>query len=137
MNWIAAEANWRLIVDPTAASKYDVIESAVFISAERRGARPGTWADDLYTCNDFMTVMMTAADQHEGANAQRDEAENPDYFDGANAAHSAPVVDEIDLSEFAVELEAVVRGASDSGVWRLTLRLEISEERKHSGNGTF
>ena len=46
MNWTAAEANWLLIMDPTAASKHDVIESAVFISAERRGARPGTWADD-------------------------------------------------------------------------------------------
>ena len=58
-----------------------------------------------------MAVMMTAADQHEEANAQRDEAENPD-FDGANAANSVPVVGKFDLSEFAVELEAVVGGAS-------------------------
>ena len=116
MNWIAAEANWRLIMDPTAASKYDVIEAAAFISAERRGARPGTWADDDYTGIGFMTVMMPAADQHEEANAQRDEAENPGYYDGANAAHLVPVADGFDLSEFAVELEAVVGGASDSGV---------------------
>ena len=114
MNWIAAEANWRLVMDPTAASKYDVIEAAAVISAGRRGARPGTLADDEYTGIDFMTVMMTAADQHEGSNAQRDEAENPDYFDGANAANSVPVVGEFDLSEFAVELEAVVGGGSDS-----------------------
>ena len=59
----------------------------------------------------FMTVMMTAADQHEEANAQRDEAENP-KFDGANAANSVSVVGEFDLSEFAVELEAVLGGAS-------------------------
>ena len=32
MNWSAAEANWLLIMDPTAASKYDAIESAVFKS---------------------------------------------------------------------------------------------------------
>ena len=70
MNWIAAEANWRLIMDPTAASKYGVIESAVFISAERRGARPRSWADDEHTGIDFMTLMMTAVDQHEEANAQ-------------------------------------------------------------------
>jgi hypothetical protein len=76
-------------MDPTAASKYDVIESAVFISADKRGARPGAWADDEYTGIDFMTVMMTAADQHAEANAQRDEAENPD-FKGANAANSPP-----------------------------------------------
>ena len=113
MNWIAAEANWRLTMDPTAASKYGVIESAVFISAERRGARPRSWADDEHTGIDFMTLMMTAVDQHEEANAQRDEAENPD-FDGANAANSAPVVGEFDLSEFGVELEAVVGGASGS-----------------------
>ena len=100
-------------MDPTAASKYDVVESAVFISAERRGACPGTWADDEYTGIGFVTVMVTAADQHEEANAQRDEAENPD-FDGANAANSAPVVGEFDLSEFGVELEAVVGGASGS-----------------------
>ena len=111
MNWNAAEANWLLIMDPTAASKYDVIESAVFISADKRGARPGAWADDEYTGIDFMTVTMTAADQHEEANAQRDEAENPDF----NGADSVPEVDEFDLSEFAVELEeAVVGGASDS-----------------------
>ena len=97
-------------MDPTAASKYGVIESAVFISAERRGARPGTWADDEYTGIDFMTLMMTAVDQHEEANAQRDEAENPDY----NDADSVPEVDEFDLTEFAVELEAVVKGASGS-----------------------
>ena len=54
--------------------------------------------------------MMTAADQHEEANAQRDEAENPDL----NGANSVPDVGECDLSEFAVELEAVVGGASDS-----------------------
>jgi len=58
-----------------------------------------------------MTVMVTAADQHEEANAQRDEAENPDF----NGANSVPDVDEFDLSEFAVELEAVAGGgASDS-----------------------
>ena len=101
-------------MDPTAASSNcDGIKSAVFISAERRGARPGNRADGEYTGIGFMTVMMTAADQHEEANAQRDEAENPE-FDGANAANSVPVVGEFDLSEFAVELEAVVGGASDS-----------------------
>ena len=46
--------------------------------------------------------------------------QNGEYFHGANsnAAHSVPVVDEFDLSEFAVELEAVVgaASASDSGV---------------------
>ena len=58
-----------------------------------------------------MTVTMTAADQHEEANAQRDEAENPDF----NGADSVPEVDEFDLIEFAVELHAVAGGASDSG----------------------
>ena len=46
MNWTAAEANWLLVMDPTAASKYDLIESAVFITADKRGARPGAWTDD-------------------------------------------------------------------------------------------
>ena len=72
--------------------------------------RPGSWADDEYTGIDFMTVTMTAAD-HEEANVQRDEAENPDF----NGADSVPEVDEFDLTEFAVELEeAVAGGASDS-----------------------
>ena len=111
MNWTTAEANWLLVMDPTAASKYDVIESAVFITDDKRGARPGSWADDEYTGIDFMTVTMTAADQHEEANAQRDGAENPDF----NGADSVPEVDEFDLTEFAVELEeAVAGGASDS-----------------------
>ena len=57
-----------------------------------------------------MTVTMPAADQHEEANAQRDEAENPDF----NGADSVPEVGEFDLAEFAVELEAVVGGASGS-----------------------
>ena len=57
---------------------------------------------------------MIAADQHEEeANAQRDEAENPDVG-GANAANSVPVVGEFDLSAFAVELEEVAGGASGS-----------------------
>ena len=97
-------------MDPTAASKYDVIESAVFITADKRGARPGGWADDEYTGIGFMTVTMTAADQHEEANAQRDEAANSDF----NGADSVPEVDEFDLTEFAVELEEVVGGASGS-----------------------
>ena len=92
MNWTAAEANWLLIMDATAASKYDVIESAMPISADKRGARPGAWADDEYTGIDFMTVMvmMTAADQHDEASAQRDEAENPNL----NGANSVPEVGE-------------------------------------------
>ena len=62
MNWIAAGANWRLIMDPTAASKYGMIESAVFISAERRGARPGTWADGEYTGIGFIMTVMSVGD---------------------------------------------------------------------------
>ena len=92
---------FALIMDPTAPSKYDVIESAVFISADKRGARPGAWADDEYTGIDFMTVTMTAADQHEEANAQRDQVENPDF----NGADSVP--------------EEVVGGASGSGAEHL------------------
>ena len=62
-------------MDPTASRKCEVIEVAAFISAERRGARPATWADDRYTGVGFVTVIMTAADQHEEANAEREEAE--------------------------------------------------------------
>ena len=80
---------------------------------QKRGARPGAWAEDEYTGIGFMAVSMTAADQHEEANAQRDEAENPDYPD-FNGADSVPEVDEFDLAEFAVELEAVAEGASGS-----------------------
>ena len=61
-----------------------------------------------------MTVSMTAADQHEEANAQRDEAENPDFSGDFNGTDSVPEMDEFDLAEFAVELEAVAEGASGS-----------------------
>jgi len=112
MNWTAAEANWLLIMDPTAASNYDIVEAAVFITADKRGARPGPWAEDEYVGIDFMTVTMTAADQHEEANEQRDEEENPDF----NRASSVPEVDEFDLTQFADELRQFVQEqeASDS-----------------------
>jgi len=70
----------------------------------------GPWADDEYVGIDFMTVTMTAADQHEEANEQRDEEENPDF----NRASSVPEVDEFDLTQFADELREFVQGASDS-----------------------
>ena len=48
LNWSAAEANWRLVMEPLAATNYEIIEAACFVG-EHRGGRPGPWADDVYT----------------------------------------------------------------------------------------
>ena len=47
LNWITAEANWRLLVEPSAAMDYEAAEAACFVQ-EHRGGRPGEWANDIY-----------------------------------------------------------------------------------------
>ena len=48
LKWTAAEANWRLLMEPVAATNYEIIEAACFVG-EHRGGRPGPWSGDVYT----------------------------------------------------------------------------------------
>ena len=47
LNWIAAEANWRLLMEPSAAMNYEIADAACFVQ-EHRGGRPGEWANGIY-----------------------------------------------------------------------------------------
>ena len=68
LNWSAAEANWRLVMDPLAATNYEIVEAACFVG-EHRGGRPGPWAEDVYTGVPWADVCMTARDQQDAAEA--------------------------------------------------------------------
>ena len=48
--WIAAEANnnWRLLMEPSAATDYEIAKAACVVG-EHRGGRPRPWSDDAYT----------------------------------------------------------------------------------------
>ena len=48
LNWIAAEANWRFLMEPSAAMDYGIIDAACFVQAHR-GGRPGEWVSGIYT----------------------------------------------------------------------------------------
>ena len=61
LNWIAAEANWRLLMEPSAAMNYEISEAACFVQ-EHRGGRPSEWANDIYTGVSWAGVYMTARD---------------------------------------------------------------------------
>ena len=110
LNWSAAEANWRLVMDPLAATNYEIVEAACFIS-EHRGGRPGDWASDVYTGVSWVDVCMTARDQQEAAEDEEGDVGDDDFE--TNTPHDvAPEQrDEsayLDLSELAVELDFVV-----------------------------
>ena len=110
LNWSAAEANWRLVMDPLAATNYETVEAACFVS-EHRGGRPGAWADDVYTGVSWADVCMTARDQQDAAEEEEDDVGDDDFEintppvdapeQGAESAY-------LDLSELAVELGFVV-----------------------------
>ena len=67
LNWCAVEANWRLALDSSSARDVSIVEHAAFAS-EKRGERPGTWADDKYTGLSFDQVCMQAMDAREERN---------------------------------------------------------------------
>ena len=77
LNWTAAEANWRLLMEPIAATNYEIIEAACFVG-EHRGGRPGPWADDVYTGVSWADVCMTARDQQDAAEEERDDVGDDD-----------------------------------------------------------
>jgi len=111
LNWSAAEANWRLVMDPLAATNYEIVESACFVG-EHRGGRPGAWADDVYTGVSWADVCMTARDQQDAAEADREDLCDDDLEVNTQARDDpADAGDEsayLDLSELAIELDFVV-----------------------------
>ena len=113
LNWSAAEANWRLVMDPLAATNYRIVEAACFVG-EHRGGRPGPWAEDVYTGVPWADVCMTARDQQDAAEAEREDLGDDDLEVNTHAPDEPPpdASDEsafLDLSEFAVELHSVVQ----------------------------
>ena len=112
MNWTAAEANWRLLMDPTAAMKYDIVEAAAFMSKDRTG-RPPEWANDDYTGLDFMSVCMTAAEQQEEADVAEQQRRDADAQ--AHAPSSVPdsVPESFDLNDIVSRLNDIVANQPD------------------------
>ena len=106
LKWSAAEANWRLVMGPLAATDYEIVGAACFVS-EHRGGRPGAWAGDVYTGVSWADVCMTARDQKDSAEEEQDDVGDdklemntpPDDApeQGAESAY-------LDLGELAVEL---------------------------------
>ena len=64
-------------MDPLAATNYEVIEAACFVS-EHRGGRPGPWADDMYTGVSWADVCMAARDQQGAAEEEREDNADAD-----------------------------------------------------------
>ena len=109
LNWSAAEANWRLVMEPLAAANYDIIEAACFVS-EHRGGRPGPWADDCYTGVSWTDVCMTARDQQDAAEEHDDDVRGEDTEINTpphEPHHPSGESAFLDLNEFAVELDFV------------------------------
>ena len=74
LNWIAAEANWRLVTEPSAAMDYEIVEAACFVQ-EHRGGRPGQWANVIYTGKSWADMCMTARDQQDAAEQEREDTD--------------------------------------------------------------
>ena len=91
LNWSAAEANWRLVMVPLAATNYEIVEAACFVG-EHRGGRPGAWADDVYTGVSWADVCMTAQDQQDSAEAERDDPGDDDLEVNTQAPDDPPDV---------------------------------------------
>ena len=111
LNWTAAEANWRLLMEPIAATNYEIIEAACFVG-EHRGGRPGPWADDVYTGVSWTDVCMTARDQQDAAEEERDDVGDDDLeINTPRQMMHLTQGDEsafLDLNEFAVELDSAL-----------------------------
>ena len=75
LNWIAAEATWRLLMKSSAATDNEIVEAACFVG-EHLGWRPRPWADDPYTGASWAGVCMTArGDQQDAAEQEREDAD--------------------------------------------------------------
>lgn len=120
LNWSSVEANWQLSLDSSCAKNIEIVEAAAFVP-EKRGARPGAWADGKYTGMSFDQVCMTAMDLREEQNDARMERQ----LEEANArghahdghADADPVPDEattVDMSSLVHELAGLVDAAGDS-----------------------
>ena len=98
-------------MDPLAATNYEIVEAACFVG-EHRGGRPGAWADDVYTGVSWADVCMTARDQQDAAEADREDLCDDDLEVNTQARDDpADAGDEsayLDLSELAIELDFVV-----------------------------
>jgi len=118
LNWSAAEANWRLVMDPLAATNYEVVEAAWFVG-EHRGGRPGDWANDVYTGVSWTGVCMSARDQQDAAEAERDDLGDDDLEVNTQAPDDPPDASDesayLDLSELAIELGFVVEHHHEDG----------------------
>ena len=85
----AAEANWRLLMEPVAATNYGIIEAACFVG-EHRGGRPGPWAGDVYTGVSRAGVCMAARDHQGAAEKERDDARDDDLEVNTQAPDQSP-----------------------------------------------
>ena len=119
LNWIAAEAKWRLLMEPNAATDYEIAEAACFVG-EHRGGRPRPWADDAYTGTSWADVCMTARDQQEAAEQEREDTDGEfnDLPDQHEQTRDDPpyVSDEstlLDLNDFAAELNTALENHDD------------------------
>ena len=110
LNWTAAEANWRLLVEPIAATNYEIIEADCFVG-EHRGGRPGPWAGDVYTGVSWTDVCMTARDQQDSAEEERGDVGDGDLEINTPPDDAPDQGDEsafLDLDELAVELNSAL-----------------------------
>ena len=83
LNWVAAEANWRLLMEPSAATDYEIVEAACFVG-EHRGGRPGTWADDPYVGKAWADVCMNVRDQQDAAKQKREDNDGEFIYERDN-----------------------------------------------------
>ena len=114
LHWAAVEANWQLALDCSAAQNIGLVEAAAVVP-EKRGARPGTWADDDYTGISFSQVCMTAMDLREEENNERMERQIEEEHTHVYA-HAARVDETatVDMSSLAIQLASLVDATSDS-----------------------
>jgi len=111
LNWTAAEANWRLLIEPIAALNYETTEAACFVG-EHRGGRPGPWTDDVYTGVSWTDVCMTARDQQDAAEEEREDVIDDDLEINTPPDDAPDASDKstfLDLNEFATELDSVLQ----------------------------
>ena len=96
LNWITAEANWRLLMEPSAAMNYEIVEAACFVQ-EHRGGRPGEWANDIHTGKSWAGVRMIARDQQDAAEEEREDTDGE--FNDLPDQHVQTPDDPLDVSD--------------------------------------
>ena len=96
ISWAAAEATWRLMLDPTAAKDWDVVQAAmvnVGLKPEEEHKPLNEFMNDGYNSDQFDELRVRIADEREQANDDRlENMQNDDEERARNHPQTQPGV---------------------------------------------